>query len=382
MTIESITKLKKGLRTTLTNVPALIDTLEKGISEIDEEISARTDVKKAGSNFDTINGGLLTECKVELTPIQDLSHGAPSAENICAISGHTQVTVDNTGKNKLPIIMASGTSNGITAIVYDDGSILVNGTATGLATFTLNNTLTLNGNYILSGCPSGGTAATYRMDCYWTGQGALIDNGNGVAISPNGNAITTRIIVMQGVTVNNILFKPMIRLATDTDPEYAPYLGYQHTTNLGNTYYSGVLDIASGILTVDTAYIASYDGETLPSTWISDRDVYAAGTTPTTGAEVVYKLATPINIQLTPANMRALTGENNIIATLNGQEIVEVGYKETFTFEDVEKAIDNAVASIYPTTPETDGTYVLTLVKSGSSITRSWENTTSSTTKK
>ena len=61
-------------------------------------------------------------------------------------------------------------------------------------------------------------------------------------------------------------------------------------------------------------YIASYNGETLPSTWISDRDVYAEGSTPTTGAEVVYELATPITYQLTPTQVNSLLGQTNLWA--------------------------------------------------------------------
>lgn len=84
------------------------------------------------------------------------------------------------------------------------------------------------------------------------------------------------------------------------------------------TVYGGTLDVVNGTLTVTDAEIASYNGETLPSTWISDRDVYAVGTTPTIGAQVVYKLATPTEIQLTPQEITTLVGENNIWADVNG----------------------------------------------------------------
>ena len=62
-----------------------------------------------------------------------------------------------------------------------------------------------------------------------------------------------------------------------------------------------------GKLYSSTGHIDSYNGETLPGIWWSDRDIYAEGTTPTTGAEVIYKLAdedieeyniTPITIPL------------------------------------------------------------------------------------
>ena len=72
--------------------------------------------------------------------------------------------------------------------------------------------------------------------------------------------------------------------------------------------------MVSGELVVTYGYISSYNGETLPSTWISDRDVYAEGTTPTIGAEVCYKLATPQTIQLTPTIIKSLQGDNNFFA--------------------------------------------------------------------
>ena len=80
------------------------------------------------------------------------------------------------------------------------------------------------------------------------------------------------------------------------------------------TVYGGTLDVTTGKLTVDRAQISSYAGETLPGAWISDRDVYAAGATPTTGAQVVYELATPITYTLTPQQIALLRGNNNVWA--------------------------------------------------------------------
>lgn len=97
-----------------------------------------------------------------------------------------------------------------------------------------------------------------------------------------------------------------------TDTDYHAYQGTTYTTSLGRTVYGGTLDVVSGELVVDRGYIASYNGETLPSTWISDRDEYASGTTPTIGAEVVYELANPQTYQLTPQQVTLLTGDNNV----------------------------------------------------------------------
>ena len=54
------------------------------------------------------------------------------------------------------------------------------------------------------------------------------------------------------------------------------------------------------LVTRRTGYIASYSDESLPGGWISSHDVYAAGTTPTTGAQVVYELADPTTETLSP----------------------------------------------------------------------------------
>jgi hypothetical protein len=71
--------------------------------------------------------------------------------------------------------------------------------------------------------------------------------------------------------------------------------------------------VVSGELKV-VPYYASYNGETLEGGWISDRDVYAVGTTPTIGAQVVNIGATPITYQLTPTQVKSLLGTNNVWA--------------------------------------------------------------------
>lgn len=97
---------------------------------------------------------------------------------------------------------------------------------------------------------------------------------------------------------------------------YTPYSPASRTITLpfGQTVYGGTLDWTTGVLTVTHAQIASYAGEPLPGAWISDRDVYSQGAIPTTGAQVVYELAQPQTIQLTPTEILALSGTNTIYA--------------------------------------------------------------------
>jgi len=63
---------------------------------------------------------------------------------------------------------------------------------------------------------------------------------------------------------------------------------------LPSAMYGGIVDVLNGTVIITHGHIASYNGETLTGRWYSDRDEYVAGTTPTTGAEVVYELETPI----------------------------------------------------------------------------------------
>ena len=101
-------------------------------------------------------------------------------------------------------------------------------------------------------------------------------------------------------------------------------------TSEAGTVYGGTLDVVTGVLTVDRANIASYNGEVINEPWLSSMDEYAPGATPTTGAQVVYKLATPITYQLTPQEIEALVGENNVWSDSN--EAVTLTYViELFT---------------------------------------------------
>ena len=95
---------------------------------------------------------------------------------------------------------------------------------------------------------------------------------------------------------------------------WKPYQpGTTATLTLPETIYGGTVDAVSGVGSKTWGYIASYNGESLPGEWISDRDVYSSGTTPTTGAQVAYKLSTPEPFQATGNQpIPALAGENTV----------------------------------------------------------------------
>lgn len=101
----------------------------------------------------------------------------------------------------------------------------------------------------------------------------------------------------------------------------------KYALDFGQTVYGGKINLATGTLIVEWANIDSYNGETITEPWLSSMDVYSAGATPTTGAQVVYKLATPIEYTLTPQQLTTLLGVNNVWS--NDGDISELIYMFT-----------------------------------------------------
>ena len=93
-------------------------------------------------------------------------------------------------------------------------------------------------------------------------------------------------------------------------------------TNEAGTVYGGTLDVTTGALTVTHGNIASYAGETLPGAWLSSLDEYTPGGTPTTGAQVVYELASALSYSLTGVAFVTLLGENNFWANTGDVTVV------------------------------------------------------------
>lgn len=138
-------------------------------------------------------------------------------------------------KNLLENHAVSEAIGGITYVVNADGSITWSGTHEDngniFQVITEKQKLP-HGNYILTGCPSGGSDTTYNMsvvifDSNNTQVGSGIDTGDGFTFTvPNGGSITVYGPRSQSQNKTHTVsgtFYPMVRLATDTDDTYAPY---------------------------------------------------------------------------------------------------------------------------------------------------------------
>ena len=140
----------------------------------------------------------------------------------------TQAT--RSGKNLLDNTATTKISNGITFTVNSDGTVLADGTND----TTANSSLIINrydlspGTYILNGCPSGGASNTYRLVIQETGSYSIlgsidIGNGSGEFTIDTTTNVQISIFIQKGLTVNNLLFKPMLRKATIADDTYEQY---------------------------------------------------------------------------------------------------------------------------------------------------------------
>ena len=131
-----------------------------------------------------------------------------------------------------------------------------------------------------------------------------------ISATPTDFAPYSNICPITGFTGANVYVQ------SEVDPTADP------TANIpfGSTVYGGTLNVTTGVLK-SCPYYASYNGETLTGHWISDRDVYAEGTTPTIGAQVVNDGGTLTETQLTPTEVKTLLGQNNIFTDVGEVEV-------------------------------------------------------------
>lgn len=123
-------------------------------------------------------------------------------------------------KNMFKTLPKTTTLNGITFTNNEDGTIVVNGTATAVAYIVLGTFIFDDNFYALSGCPKGGgndkysiyitNTADWRNIAQDFGEGAVFNN---VA----GKTGEVRLRIASGVTVNNLIFRPQLEIGERTE---------------------------------------------------------------------------------------------------------------------------------------------------------------------
>lgn len=150
------------------------------------------------------------------------------------ISDFSTVNVTRCGKNLINNTKWDGaspfTTNGVTFTVNDDGSVTANGTATGGSATYYNRTLlksVANKTFTISGI-TGGSSTTYRIRVSRKDK-AYTDLYDGYkAFTPDGDIEMVILSIHEGVTVNNLVFKPQLELGSTATP-YETYQGQTYT---------------------------------------------------------------------------------------------------------------------------------------------------------
>lgn len=180
-------------------------------------------VARLNADFDAC----ITQGELERA-LSSVTNAYTTADNVQNALLLTAMGLTKGSKNLLKNTTSSTTKNGLTFTVNDDGSITVNGTATADTEITLRNmTLLANTDYILSGCPSGGTGNSYRMYAINTSTWAIAgaDYGSSYTLSTGNNTgWSFRIQIKSGYTANDLAFYPMLRYAEIADDTYEPYV--------------------------------------------------------------------------------------------------------------------------------------------------------------
>ena len=261
---------------------------------------------------------------------------------------HT-LTVKLKSKNLLPFpYFHSSMTNqvGIAYTVNSDGTITANGTATGRSEFVLsaNKSDWASGNYVLSGCPSGGSADTYSLQTI----NGFSDTGSGLQKNDTAEFARISIIIKKGTTVSNLVFKPQLELGT-TPTAYTPYISDLTSVNVtrygknlttpqqvykGATAYSeeifenkNCVRFSSGVtiknspiaFKPNTQYTVSFDVKT----------VLRSGQT-TSGADAVFCFFYNDGTSSKIDNVYTVTGwTHKTLTSISGKSIISVGVPST-----------------------------------------------------
>ena len=217
-------------------VKEAIDTATQAQALAEEAMEDLVDLKKTFAPLitETVSDQAIASFDdgAENWPVKDLQVAITATQDL---HGYDNPWPAGGGKNLLEITATTQTVNDVIFTINTDSagnveSITANGTATATIYFRLKSYFKLPvGEYICTGCPSGGGTSSYWMGIYadgaaWKGN----DTGSGRTFTVNTDYIPqnndrVEIGIASGVTVNNMVFKPMIRLSSVSDATFAPY---------------------------------------------------------------------------------------------------------------------------------------------------------------
>ena len=217
-------------------------------------------------------------CSVDLLPIQDLSHGEPSPTNICPITGRDSVKLVRTGKNlfnpSAEVVNAYVTVGGAVSTSSTDRTVLLPIIPNSTYTFTWNREAT-SGNddskiAVFTSKPQIGGSAGRALT-------SITTSGASVTFTSSASEcwIAVKIANTTKSDVTETIKASQLELGS-TATAYEPYQGETYTETLGQTVYGGNVDFVSGKLTIDSL-IAILNGTEGWTKYQSTNRYYADG---------------------------------------------------------------------------------------------------------
>ena len=235
---EGNVQVELEFTTTETNITTPIFVVEVNKSNVKKGVQSSNEYKALEKYTE--------EVKEAANKAQEYYNKTPSVAIISTAQGKTILTTDSAnaplvnlvpkgdswqrqyeGNQLLPPSTGSSVSfYGVNVTNNNDGTFLVNGTATDYIYYDVGVYNFGAGDYVLSGCPSGGNYDTYNIYIEKDGTRLVSDYGEGVNFSlTETSELTIYIYVRIGETCNNLTFKPMIRSASVTDGTWEPFTG-------------------------------------------------------------------------------------------------------------------------------------------------------------
>ena len=300
---DNVTGVWDSTKWTATNLANEIGNGSGGASSLDDltdvDITTPSDGQALiydDTNDEWVNADLPAVTKtVEGNPVEfEDGADAPLVKCVSEIQGsqdlhgQTHPWIGGAGKNKLytmedriKSVNTSGTwtgnvyvHNGLTfELLIEDGNVTgikVTGTATANEVFIITRSpqddLTLaEGNYVLSGCPSGGSASTYYVGINHNGVSYGYDTGNELAFTVTAGQVSDIIGCWIGVQngysipTNGYIFNLMVR----TSGESATFAPYSNKSPITSYNEGSVKGRGKNILSYDNIGI-NWDGTNIP----------------------------------------------------------------------------------------------------------------------
>ena len=379
--LQVANKMLKGTEY-LTDLPDFTDkTVLGGLEELKGDLTALLPVNTASgaiANFDTDLSLPLVSCKANIVASQ--ASGTPTPSNPLPISGYTEANITRCGVNFAKSISVTPTQTQYYSVLYVECELKPDTTYT-LSFSGVNGNSYYTNSSIVTSVQYSITVTGERTTVTFTTK-STISKDDATAYSSGRGWILLKNYITQP---NENAFSDVQLEQGSSATSYNAYNGQTYAIAFGQTVYGGVLDVTRGKLTVTHGY-AEFDGSP-DENWsiigasyrayiaVSDiitniadnvigdilcncypagsytgmntsRITYRNGITQinifdydnitteenwrtqlsNTPLQVVYELATPFDIDLTPVQINALIGVNNIYNDTNGD--TEVKYKE------------------------------------------------------